>query len=86
MAGSFIALPESAARLKDSHMAHHDDPELPALVREIKRETEQLIKLFDQVFLRTCGVMWEEDIENPFVLNAQTLLKRFWPNRKNVGD
>ena len=41
----------------------YDD--LPPLVREIKQQTEDLIRIFDQALLQTCGIRWEEDIASP---------------------
>jgi hypothetical protein len=43
-------------------MAKDRDEPLPPVVRGIKEETELLIRIFDQLFLRTCGVVWEDDI------------------------
>jgi hypothetical protein len=43
-------------------MAKHRDEPLPEVVRRIKDETNLLIRIFDQFFLRTCGVVWEDDI------------------------
>jgi hypothetical protein len=38
------------------------DIALPALIREIQVETDRLIQIFDQHFLRSCGVAWANDL------------------------
>ena len=43
-----------------------EDPELPQIVRDIKRETEALIRLSDKAFIKSCKIAWEDDIEQPF--------------------
>ena len=40
-----------------------DDRELPQLVREIKQEAEELIRLTDKAFLRSCKIAWDKDFE-----------------------
>ena len=65
-------------------MSNHGDQELPVLVREIKQETEQLIRIFDQAFLRTCGIICEKDIEKSAIPNMSIRLKRFWPTRRDT--
>jgi hypothetical protein len=68
-------------------MCNNDDQELPACVREIKRQTEQLIRLFDQAFLRTCGILWEEDMENlpAAPSRKQRLLERLRPAHNDTA-
>jgi hypothetical protein len=47
-------------------MCRDEDDELPELVRDIKRETEELIRLTDKAFLKLCSIAWDDDIEHPF--------------------
>jgi hypothetical protein len=44
-------------------MARNDYQQLPDKVLEIKRQTEELIRLADRTFLKQCGITWEEDME-----------------------
>jgi hypothetical protein len=52
------------------------DDDLPSIVREIREQTEDLIRLFDQIYLRLCGIRWEEDIEHAAERRMWPLLKR----------
>lgn len=54
--------------------------ELPSIVREIKEATEELIQLFDQVFLHLCGIRWERDIGEDPLGTARGRNSRFWPS------
>jgi hypothetical protein len=47
-------------------MWRDDNQELPPIVRDIKRDTEELIRLSDKAFLKLCKVAWDDDIEHPF--------------------
>jgi hypothetical protein len=43
------------------------DIPLPALIREIQVETDRLIQVFDQHFLRSCGVAWANDLDEMYL-------------------
>lgn len=46
-------------------MTRDKQEQLPDIVSEIKRETEELIRLADRAFLSLCGILWEDDIQHP---------------------
>lgn len=51
-------------------MARNENQQLPDRVQEIKRQTEELIRTADRTFLTQCGIVWEDDIEQPFAQAA----------------
>jgi hypothetical protein len=52
---------------------HNED--LP-VVREIRKQTDELIRLFDQLYLRLCGIRWEEDIDHALAVRVGPRLRR----------
>ena len=58
-------------------MADNEDESLPASVRDLKEETEELIRIFDEEFLRTCGILWEKDVSEEPPAHPWPLLSQF---------